>query len=194
MDALAIATFMLAAATGLLVFFVWRQVRLQGKQLAASERPCVYPITPHKWLRHHGEQGRWLAFRNGGTGIARNVRGRIWWHVEGGEARLLGQTLGAGDHARLWLDGQKRIAPWFGAEGYVVYEDAGRSMAVALQVRARRSSSVGAALQMGPHVKARRPRGGVPARRMGGGEAARWSGARNFRLRHARRDFGVTFG
>jgi hypothetical protein len=123
MDALAIATFMLAAATGLLVFFVWRQVRLQGKQLAASERPCVYPITPHKWLRHHGEQGRWLAFRNGGTGIARNVRGRIWWHVEGGEARLLGQTLGAGDHARLWLDGQKRIAPWFGAEGYVVYED-----------------------------------------------------------------------
>jgi hypothetical protein len=41
MDALAIATFLLAAATGLLVLFVWRQVRLQGKQLAATERPCV---------------------------------------------------------------------------------------------------------------------------------------------------------
>ena len=33
----------------------------------------------------------WLAFRNGVTGIARNVRGEIWWHLEGGEAPLLGR-------------------------------------------------------------------------------------------------------
>ena len=92
MDTLAIATFLLAAATVALAGFVWWQVRLQAQQLAASERPCVYPITPHKWLAHHGDRGRWLAFRNGGTGIAQNVRGRLWWHDKDGEAKLIGQT------------------------------------------------------------------------------------------------------
>jgi hypothetical protein len=121
--ALALATFWLAWQARKEAATVREQVTLQAEQLAASERPAVYPITPHDWSTSLGDGGRWLAFRNGGTGIARNVQGRIWWHVEGGEARLLGQTLGAGDHARLWLDGQKGIARWFGAEGYVVYED-----------------------------------------------------------------------
>jgi hypothetical protein len=125
MDALAVATFVLAGVTGLLVFFVWRQVRLQVKQLAASERPCVYPITPHKWLEdeHLGNNGRFLSFRNGGTGIARNVRGRLWWHDENGEARLVGQTLGPGDHFRVRLLDEKQVTRWYGAEGYVIYED-----------------------------------------------------------------------
>jgi hypothetical protein len=125
MDALEIATSALAAATGLLVLVVWRQVRLQGKQLAASDRPCVYPITPHKWLKDErlGDDGRFLAFRNGGTGIAQNVRGEIWWHGEEGHARLVGQTLGPGDHFRVWLRDKKSVGDWYGAEGYVVYED-----------------------------------------------------------------------
>jgi hypothetical protein len=123
MDAVAVGTIILAGATLVLAGGVWWQVRLQGEQLAASERPAVYPITPHDWLETIGDGGRWLSFRNGGTGIARNVRGKIWWHTEGGEAALLGQTLGANDHARLRVGDQKRIGQWSGAEGYVKYED-----------------------------------------------------------------------
>jgi hypothetical protein len=50
-DDLALATFILAGATGLLALFVLWQVILQRKQLAASDRPCVYPITPHTCYR-----------------------------------------------------------------------------------------------------------------------------------------------
>jgi hypothetical protein len=120
---LALATFILAGATVALAGFVLWQVILQTKQLAASQRPCVYPMTPHKWLAHHGDGGRWLAFRNGGTGIAQNVRGELWWHDKDGHAVLVGQTLGAGDHFRVWLLDRKRVTRWYGAEGYVIYED-----------------------------------------------------------------------
>lgn len=123
MDAVAVGTIVLAIATLVLAVGVWRQVRLQGEQLAASERPCVYPITPHKWLAHLGDGGRWLTFRNGGTGIARNVRGRLWWHDKDGKASLIGQTLGPGDHFRVWLRERKEVTRWYGAEGYVIYED-----------------------------------------------------------------------
>jgi hypothetical protein len=51
------------------------------------------------------------------------VRGELWWHDEDGHARLVGQTLGAGDHFRVWLRDDKRVSRWYGAEGYVVYED-----------------------------------------------------------------------
>jgi len=121
--ALALGTFWLAWQARKEAAAVKDQVTLQTEQLAASERPCVYPITPHEWLEHLGDGGQWLAFRNGGTGIARNVRGRIWWHAENGEARLLGQTIGAGDHFRVWLAGREQVGRWFGAEGYVLYED-----------------------------------------------------------------------
>jgi hypothetical protein len=121
MDAVAVGTIVLAIATLVLAVGVWRQVRLQGEQLAASERPCVYPITPHKWLAHLGDGGRWLTFRNGGTGIARNVRGRLWWHDKDGKASLIGQTLGPGDHFRVWLRERKEVTRWYGAEGYVIY-------------------------------------------------------------------------
>jgi hypothetical protein len=100
-------------------------VRLQRKQLAASDRPCVYPITQHTWLDDEkvGEGGRFLSFRNGGTGIAQNVHGELWWHAEDGHALLVGQTLGPGDHFRVWLRDERRVTRWYGAEGYVVYED-----------------------------------------------------------------------
>jgi hypothetical protein len=131
--AVAAGTGALAIATGWLAWqargeaaAVRQQVTLLAEQLAASERPAVYPITPHEWLAHLGEGGRWLAFRNGGTGIARNVRGHIWWHTREGsydDARLIGQTLGPSDHFRVWLGDNKRIGRWWGAEGYVVYQD-----------------------------------------------------------------------
>ena len=107
----------------MLAAFVFWQVLLQRRQLAASERPCVYPITPSPWLKDLGGRGRWLAFRNGGPGIAQNVRGELWWHDENGHTVLVGQTLGPGDHFRVWLLDQKRVTRWFGAEGYVIYED-----------------------------------------------------------------------
>lgn len=124
--ALALATFWLAWQARKEAATVRKQVTLQAEQLAASERPAVYPITPHEWLEHLGEGGRWLAFRNGGTGISRNVRGRLWWHVPGGGeagAILIGQTLGPGDHVQVWLGEGKAVGRWWGAEGYVVYED-----------------------------------------------------------------------
>jgi hypothetical protein len=74
-------------------------------------------------LHQRATEAGGFAFRNGGTGIARNVRGRIQWPVEGGEAALIGQTLGAADHARLRVGEEKRIENWSGAEGYVVYDD-----------------------------------------------------------------------
>jgi hypothetical protein len=96
--AVAIGTILLALATFLLAKrareeadavrkeaeLLTREVDIATQQLAASERPCVYPITPHEWSNSLGDGGRWLAFRNGGTGIARNVRGRVWWHDRGG--------------------------------------------------------------------------------------------------------------
>jgi hypothetical protein len=48
-----------------------RQVEIATEQLAASERPCVYPITPHEWSSSLGEAGRWLAFRNGDLSLSR---------------------------------------------------------------------------------------------------------------------------
>jgi hypothetical protein len=102
---------------------VGESVRIQTAQLTASDRPYVYPITDHDWLASTGDGGQWLSFRNGGTGIARNVSGRIRWPVEGGEAALIGQTLGAGDHARLRVGEQKRIQNWSGVVGNVVYQD-----------------------------------------------------------------------
>jgi hypothetical protein len=79
MDDLAIATFVLAGATVLLAVGVGWQIKLQRDQLAASQRPCVYPITPHTWLEdeHLGERGRFLSFLNGGTGIAQKFRYRL---------------------------------------------------------------------------------------------------------------------
>lgn len=73
-----------------------RQVEIATEQFAASDRPCVYPITPHTWLEDErlGNDGRFLSFRNGGTGIARNVVGEVWWHDEDGHALLVGQTVG----------------------------------------------------------------------------------------------------
>jgi hypothetical protein len=121
--ALAIATWRLARRAKAEARAVATSVKVQTEQLAASERPCVYPITPHEWLAHLGEGGRWLAFRNGGTGIARNVRGQLWWHDKSGWAVLVGQTLGPGDQFRVWLLGRKQVSRWYGAEGYVIYED-----------------------------------------------------------------------
>jgi hypothetical protein len=120
---LAIATWRLAKRAKAEAVAVAASVKVQTEQLAASERPCVYPITPHKWLAHLGEGGRWLAFRNGGSGIAQNVRGQLWWHDEDGNAALIGQTLGPGDHFRVWLLDRKGVSRWYGAEGYVIYED-----------------------------------------------------------------------
>jgi hypothetical protein len=124
-DDLALATFLLAGATVALAGFVFWQVILQTRQLSASQRPCVYPITPHRWLEDErlGDGGRFLSFRNGGTGIAQNVRGELWWHDKDGHAVLVGQTLGPGDHFRVWLLDRKRVTRWYGAEGYVIYED-----------------------------------------------------------------------
>jgi hypothetical protein len=51
------------------------------------------------------------------------VRGELWWHDTDGHAELVSQTLGPGDHFRVWLRGEKRVTRWYGAEGYVVYED-----------------------------------------------------------------------
>jgi hypothetical protein len=120
---LALATFALAWQASREGSQVAKQVELQRRQLAASERPIVYPITPHEWLESFGDGGRWLAFRNGGTGIAQNVQGHLWWYGGEGEADLIGQTFGADDHARVWLADERKVAHWFGAEGYVIYED-----------------------------------------------------------------------
>jgi hypothetical protein len=103
-----------------------RQVELATEQLAVSERSCVYPITPQDWSLSLGDGGRWLAFRNGGSGIARNARGRVWWHERGGgydETALLGQTLAANDHSRLRLGDGKAVSRWWGVEGFIFYED-----------------------------------------------------------------------
>lgn len=122
---LALATFILAKRAGREASAVREQVTLQQQQLAASERPAVYPITPSTWLKDFGSY-RWLALRNRGTGIAQNVRGHVWWHTrEGGQddARLIGQTVGPGDHFLVWLSDNKEIGRWWGTEGYVVYRD-----------------------------------------------------------------------
>jgi hypothetical protein len=102
---LAIATFVLAWRAKQEAEAVRRESELLAEQLAASQRPVVFPITPHDWLEEGGGRGLWLAFRNGGTGVAKNVRGEIWWHHAGEDGvRLLGATLGAGDHSRIRLD------------------------------------------------------------------------------------------
>jgi hypothetical protein len=120
---LAVATFVLGIQASREGSQVARQVELQRRQLAASERPVVYPITPHEWLETLGDGGRWLAFRNGGTGIALNVRGRLWSYGDKGGAELIAQTFGADDHARVWLAEERNLRHWWGAEGYVIYED-----------------------------------------------------------------------
>jgi hypothetical protein len=118
----AIGMIVLALAT-------WKLARRATAQLKAGERPCVYAITPRgeKWAGHLGDGGRWLAFRNGGPGIARDIRGHVWWHTKylGGydDAALIGQTLGGGDYTRLRLAERKAVERWWGVEGYVVYED-----------------------------------------------------------------------
>jgi hypothetical protein len=117
-----------ALGTILLAFATWKLARHVAAQLKVGERPCVYPITPAgpKWAGHLGEGGRWLAFRNGGSGIARDIRGHIWWHKNDGghdDAALLGQTLGGNDYTRLRLAKRKAVERWWGLEGYLVYED-----------------------------------------------------------------------
>ena len=117
-----------AIGTIVLAFATWKLARRAAAQLKAGERPCVYPITPggEEWSAHLGDGGRWLAFQNGGSGIARDIRGHIWWHKNDGgsdDAALLGQTLGAGHHTRLRVAKRKAVERWWGLEGYVVYED-----------------------------------------------------------------------
>jgi hypothetical protein len=114
-----------AVGTISLAFVTWRLARQAKQELERADRPCVYPITPHAWLEEErlGAGGRFLSFRNGGRGIAKNVRGEFWWHDTDGHAELVNQTLGPGDHFRVWLRDEKRVTRWYGAEGYVVYED-----------------------------------------------------------------------
>jgi hypothetical protein len=115
---LALATLRLAARAKAEAEAMGDSVKIQTRQLAASDLPCVYPITDHTWLETRGEGGRWLAFQNGGTGVARNIKGYVRWSVEGGEAALIGQTLGAGQHSRVRVGEEKRIHDWSGVEGH----------------------------------------------------------------------------
>jgi hypothetical protein len=99
---------------------VWASI---GRRDPLAPPPRLTRSLTTPGLHQRATEAGGFAFRNGGTGIARNGRGRIQWPVEGGEAALIGQTLGAADHARLRVGEEKRIENWSGAEGYVVYDD-----------------------------------------------------------------------
>jgi hypothetical protein len=117
----AIGTILLAWATFVLA-------RRAKHELERADRPFLYPITDHRWLAEDAATGVRLAFRNGGSGVAQNVHGRVWWATADGAdgAYLIGQTLAAGDHSGIRLAYEHeghRIASWEKVAGYVTYRD-----------------------------------------------------------------------
>ena len=83
-----------------------------------------------KWSREFLDELPTLAFRNGGSGVAKNVWGQVWWRdfaENMATAMLLGQTLAAGDPTGLRLSDLAQIEDWpSGVGGYVKYRLAAR--------------------------------------------------------------------
>jgi hypothetical protein len=113
-----------------LAFMTYLLARRAKRELDRAERPFLYPITDHTWLEKDAPTGVRLAFRNGGSGVAKNVRGHVWWPTTDGtiaDAKLVGQTLAGGDHSGIRLAYEHaghRIGSWKKVAGYVIYHDA----------------------------------------------------------------------
>jgi hypothetical protein len=142
----AIGTLAAAGATVLLaVVTVWlvrttkgavageaQQINLQRRVLEASQTPYVFPAPTVEWTDGIGAyaEGRWnevLPVRNGGSGVALNVRGRLMWGPPSGtHIPLVRANLGPGDHQDMrinWAGGSKQLE-WHGVSGFLDYEDA----------------------------------------------------------------------
>jgi hypothetical protein len=109
---------------------VGTQVTLQREQMEASARAYVYPWTPHDWVAGSdywggGRNATLLPLKNGGTGLALNVRGRAVWNLGPGiwhRVEIYAGTIAANDDLNARLS-QDATQGWVGATGYLRYTD-----------------------------------------------------------------------
>jgi hypothetical protein len=133
------ATVLLAAVT---VWLVWttrravkgeaEQLSIQRRALEASQTPYVFPAPTADWTDGLGvySGGRWgkvLPIRNGGTGLALNVRGRLRWGPPSGtQVPFVRMNLGPGDYQEIqinWGEGGAFGNEWDNMRGVLHYED-----------------------------------------------------------------------
>jgi hypothetical protein len=104
---------------------VSEQIKLQREQYDASFRPCVYPSAPAEWVSGPSPNDASLPLKNGGPGLALNVRGRVVWNLSRGSwmtVYLYASSIAPADSADARLS-KPAIKGWVGAMGYVRYAD-----------------------------------------------------------------------
>ena len=129
--ALAAATVGLGLVTNRLGSFAGRQLELEQRRLEAGQRPHVYPAANPDWIEGSGRYSgsfRWnqvLPVKNGGPGVALNVRGQLHFGPPTGAfVAVVPTSLAPGESADLVLNwGSAPISGWKGASGFLLYND-----------------------------------------------------------------------
>jgi hypothetical protein len=127
--AAAAATLFLALVTLWLVVQTRAELTIERHRIEAAQRPRVFPAPPTAWTDGADEYaGRWpqlLPVKNGGPGVALNVRLRLQWPPPSGIfVQSVTTNLAPGDFTDLRLDwGATPNTDWNNITGKLTYED-----------------------------------------------------------------------
>lgn len=124
-----IVTGCLFAATFGMVKTAARQVGIEEKRVAATQRPHVYPVTLDAWVRQKppydaGRARQVMPLSNAGPGVAHNVTGYLRFH-DGVFVPVVPLTIQPGEMLDASFDwgGDYRPDRWEDARGFLVYDD-----------------------------------------------------------------------
>jgi hypothetical protein len=125
-------TYRLVRVTKRSVETATKELRLERQRVTAAQTPRVFPAPPIEWTegtepythnpRHWADV---LPVKNGGPGVALNVRARLEWPAPGGvNVETVPTSLAPGDSADLRINwGGKAETDWSNVVGTLTYED-----------------------------------------------------------------------